>query len=60
MNRQMRRVKKKGSEGQRAKPPTLTRAIDTPLIGDEEKNGKQERKKKQGEGLFVYLFIVLS
>ena len=44
--RKVRRVKKrKRIEAQRAKHPTPSRTIDA-LIGDEEQNGKQEKKKK--------------
>ena len=43
----MRRAKKrKGIKAQRTKPPTPTRAIDA-LIGDEEKNEKQKKKKEE-------------
>ena len=44
--RQGRRAKeRKGIKAQRAKPPTLTRAIGA-LIEDENQNEKQKKKKK--------------
>ena len=43
-------MKKKGVEAQRVKPYTPTRAVDA-FIGEEEQNGKQERRKGNIEQL---------
>ena len=47
-SRKESKMKDKG-EGQRVKPSTPSRATDA-LIGDEEQNRKQERKKKEKQG----------
>ena len=47
--RQVKREKKrKGTEAQRVKLPTLSRTTDA-LKGDEEQNGKQKKEKRQTE-----------
>ena len=48
--RQVKRAKRKGIEGQRVKHPTTSQATDA-LIGNEEQNDKQKRtKRKTGSG----------
>ena len=60
----MRRAKKKGSKGQRTKPPIPTLSIDA-LIGDDEQNVKQKRTKRNRSGSptrlpWIYIYISLG
>ena len=49
MRRVKNKKKKKGIEGQRAKPPTPTLAIDA-LIGEEKYKAKQKKEKARNRG----------
>ena len=50
--------REKGSEGQRTKPPTPTRANDA-LIGKEEQNGKQKKETAILDHSEVKSFIIV-